>query len=83
MFELLALIGALVLGLFVLKIVFGILGFLFQIVLFPVKLVLGIVAALIVLPFLILLCPVFLILGLGLAVVGTVIGSVFCFFCPI
>jgi len=83
MFELLALIVAVVIGVFFLKVFFAVLGLAFHIVLLPVKLLLGLVFVLLALPFLVLLLPVFLILGLGFAVVGAILGSIFCFFCPV
>lgn len=83
MFELLALIFAVLIGVFVLKVLFATLGLAFHILFFPVKLILGLVVMLLALPFLVLLLPVFLVLGLGFAMVGAVLGSIFLFFCPI
>lgn len=80
MFELLALFGLFVLGILVLKVLFGILGLAFHLLLFPIKLALGLVAVVLALPFLILALPVFLVLGLGFAVVGAAVCSIFCFF---
>jgi len=83
MFELLALIVAIVIGVFFLKVFFAVLGLAFHVLLFPVKLLVGLVVMLLALPFLVLLLPVFLVLGLGFAVVGAVLGSIFLFFCPV
>ena len=80
MFELLAFVGLIVVGVFVLKLIFGLFGLAIHLILLPIKLALGLVAVVIALPFLVLLLPVFLVLGLGFAVVGTVVCSVFCWF---
>jgi hypothetical protein len=79
MIELLAFIGLIVVGVFLLKLFFGVLGLVFHILLFPIKLVLSLVVVLVALPFLILLIPVFLVLGVGMAVVGTAIAALFGF----
>jgi hypothetical protein len=70
MLELLALLGLFVVGLFVLKIVFGVLGLVFHILLFPLRILLSLVLFVVMLPFLVLLLPVFLLFGIGMAAVG-------------
>ena len=80
MFELLVLFALLVLGVLVLKVIFGVLGFAFHLLLLPLKLLFGVVAVIVALPFLILALPVLLVLGLGFAVVGATLCSIFCFF---
>ena len=80
MFELLAFIGLIVVGMFVLKLVFGLFGLAVHLILLPIKLALALVVVVIALPFLVLLLPVFLILGLGFAAVGAVVCSIFGWF---
>ena len=75
MFEFLALIGLIVIGILVFKLVFGMLGLVFHILLWPLKLALGLVVMVVALPFLILFLPVFLVLGLGFAIVGTIMAA--------
>jgi len=81
MFELLFLGAILFAGFLVLKLVFGILGFAFHLVLLPIKLVVGLVLGLLVLPFLLLTLPVLVVgvIGLGLLAVGGVLTVIFGF----
>ena len=57
MFELLALIGLVVVGVFLLKVTFGVLGFLFHLVFLPLKLLGAVLVTLLVLPFLVTFLP--------------------------
>jgi len=70
MLELLALIGLVVVGIFALKILFGILGVVFHVLLFPLRLLVGLVLFVVMLPFLILLFPFLLLFGIGMAAMG-------------
>jgi len=82
MLELLVLIGLLAVGLLALKIVFGVLGLVFHLLLIPIKLVIGLIMFVVMLPFLILLLPVFLLCGVGFAVMGGFLLGIFGLFCP-
>ena len=83
MIELLILFGLFVAGIFVLKIVFGVLGILFHLVLIPIKIGLGLLVFLLLLPIFVLLLPVFLICGLGVAALCSLLFGVCAVFCPI
>lgn len=83
MLEILVIIGLLTVGVFALKLVFGILGLVFHLLLLPIKLVLGLLVFLLLLPFLILLLPFCLLFGIGFAVVGGVLLGLCGVFCPI
>ena len=61
MIELFAFIGLVVVGVLLLKLFFGMLGIVFHILLFPIKLALCLVLCVLVLPFMVLLLPVFLV----------------------
>ena len=72
MFELLFLGAFLFVGFLVLKLIFGILGFAFHLVLLPIKLLMGLVLGLLMLPLLLLSLPVLVVgvIGLGLLLPG-------------
>ena len=82
MFELLALIGLIVVGVLVLKLAFCILGAVFhlgfQILLLPFKILGALVLAVLFLPLLILFAPVILILGISFAAVGAAMLGAVC-----
>ena len=79
MFELLFLVMILIAGVLVLKLVFGILGFAFHLVVLPIKIVLGLVFGLLLLPLLLLFLPVVVVgaISLALVVVGGVLMLLF------
>ena len=75
--EILAVVAAIVFGVFLLQVLFGALGLVFQIVLFPIKLVLGLVFFALMLPFLVLLLPVAILLGVGVLLLPLALGACF------
>lgn len=79
MLELLFLGFILLAGVFILKLVFGILGFAFHLVMLPIKLVVGLLFGLLLLPLLLLFLPVVVVGAIGLAVVavGGVLSLIF------
>jgi hypothetical protein len=79
MFELLFLGFILLAGVFILKLVFGILGFAFHLVMLPIKLVVGLLLGLLLLPLMLLALPVVVVgaIGLGLVVLGGVLSLIF------
>lgn len=77
MFEILALIGALVVAVFAFKILVGLLGIAFHVVVFTFKLALGLAFLVLLLPLAIAFLPILLVLGVGLAVIGTCVAGVF------
>jgi hypothetical protein len=68
MLELLFLVFAIFFGVFILKLVFGLLGIVFHIALIPLKLVAGLVLFVLFLPLLLLLLPVVAVAAIGLGV---------------
>ncbi len=79
MFELFALIVLFLVGILVLKLVFGVLGLVFHLALLPLKLLVGLVVMVLFLPLLALLLPVAVVavIGFGLFVVGAVVAGFF------
>ena len=77
MIELLALIGALVVGFFLFKILIAVLGVVFKILIVPAKLLLGLFLGILLLPLFVLFLPVMLVLGIGLAAAFTAVCGLF------